>query len=348
VLQKEWLKKKQPLPFDMVVFDEISKMKHSTAKRGRAFCKILPYFHYRVGLTGTPATNGLIDLHGQFLIVDGGFRLGPNITGYRERWFTLNQYSRRYVPRMGAMKAIEERIYDITLEMSQEQYLPELPPLVDVDRLLTLPDEVMEKYLEFEEEFFIEIGEDEVEAFNAAAKSMKCRQLANGAVYTSEDRSQWTLFHDEKLDMLEEIVEELNGEPLLIGYQFKHDAARIKERFPDAVFLDSKNVAEKVKLWNDGKIKILAGHPASMGHGLNLQHGGHHICWFGLPWALELYQQLIGRLLRNGQKGSKIFNHRLIAKGTVEEIMATVVKQKDATQKTLRDAVKRYRETKGA
>lgn len=347
MLKEHWLDHDQPIPFDMVVFDEISKMKSSTAKRCRAFTKLLPYFHYRVGLTGTPATNGVIDLHGQFLMVDGGHRLGPNITGYRTRWFIYNEYSRKYSPRRNANEEIQSRIADITLEMSAEDYL-ELPPLVTVDRLIEMPESAMEKYVEFENEFFAEIDGEEIEAFNSGAKSIKCRQLANGAVYSNLERTEWATLHEEKLDMLEELLDELQDNPLLVCYQFVHDRERIRERFPSAVFLDRTNVAEKVKDWNDGRIKLLVGHPASMGHGLNLQYGGSHICWFGLPWSLELYEQAIGRLLRNGQEAQTVFNHRLLAKGTIEsDVMAKVVEQKGATQRDLRDAIKRYRETKG-
>ena len=344
-LNEHWLDNDQPLPFDMVVFDEISKMKTATAKRCKAFVKLLPYFHYRVGLTGTPASNGVIDLHGQFLMVDGGHRLGPNITGYRTRWFIYNEYSRKYSPRRNAKEEIQHRIADITLEMSSDDYL-ELPPLVTIDHRAELPELAMDKYVEFENEFFATVDGEEIEAFNAGAKSIKCRQLANGAVYSSEDRSEWAILHEEKMDALGELVEELQEQPLLVCYQFIHDKERIRKRFPGAVFLDRTNVAEKVKDWNDGGIKLLIGHPASMGHGLNLQYGGCHLCWFGLPWSLELYEQAIGRLLRNGQTQT-VFNHRLLAAGTIEaEVMAKVVEQKGATQRDLREAIKQYREQK--
>jgi SNF2 family DNA or RNA helicase len=230
--------------------------------------------------------------------------------------------------------------------MKSTDYL-QLPPLIDQDWVLELPEETQKQYKEFEKEFFLAFEGDEIEAFSAGAKSMKCRQLANGAVYTDADRKHWSEFHSAKLDALEEIIEELNGSPVLVCYQFIHDKERILRKFPEAVFLDSKDVASKVHDWNEGEIKILVGHPASMGHGLNLQYGGNHVVWFGIPWALELYEQAIGRLLRNGQKGETVINHRLITKGTIEEAVVTALESKDKTQAALREAIKQYRLKQG-
>lgn len=347
----QWLEKileslfPKNLPFDIVVFDEISKMKHTTSKRSRAFYKILPHMRYRVGLTGTPASNGIIDLHGQYMVIDGGARLGPNITSYRERYFTYNPYSRKYRPMRGATSSIISKISDITIEMASEDYL-QLPPLVDIDIKLKLSEPILKQYREFEKDFFTEINGDDLEVFSAGAKTAKCRQLANGAVYTNQPGEQraWTVFHDEKLDMLEELVNELNGKPLLVCYQFIHDKIRIKERFPDAVFIDNDNVAPIIERWTKGKTRILVGHPMSMGHGLNLQYGGNHICWFGLTYNLEHYTQAIGRLLRNGQKHHTVFNHRLLAEGTVEDWLAKVISSKDITQDGIRRAVKAYQD----
>jgi len=344
-LKSLFIEKSKPLPFDIVVFDEISKMKHATSKRSRAFYSLLPHMSYRVGLTGTPASNGVIDLHGQYMVIDGGARLGPNITSYRERYFTYSQYSRKYQPRRGSTKEIISKISDVTIEMASEDYL-QLPPLVNVDIKLKLSDDVQKQYKEFEKEFYTEIGGEDLEVFSASAKTAKCRQLANGAVYTNQpgEPRAWSVFHDEKLDMLEELVDSLAGKPLLVCYQFIHDKERIKERFPDAVFIDSSNVAPIVQDWTDGKTKLLVGHPASMGHGLNLQFGGHHICWFGLTYDLEHYTQAIGRLLRNGQKEHTVFNHRLLAENTIEDWLSVVISNKDATQGDIRNAVKTYKE----
>jgi SNF2 family DNA or RNA helicase len=274
-------------------------------------------------------------------MVDGGHRLGPNITGFRQRWFVQNQWSMKWEPRRNAAEEIKERISDITLEMSAEDYL-ELPPLVTVDHKIKLSEPLMAQYKEFEKELFLALDSGDVEAFNAAAKSMKCRQLANGAVYTDESRSTFATMHNEKLDMLEELIDEMGDKPLLVCYQFLHDKARISERFPQVEFFNNKDIVGTVARWNRGEIKLLAGHPASMSHGLNLQHGGHHICWFGLPWSLEQYDQAIGRLQRNGQKSKTVFNHRIICEDTIETVIAEALEQKGSTQKDLREAIKQY------
>lgn len=349
VLQTEYLDRKLPLPFDVVVFDEISKMKTSTSKRVKSFMDLHPHFTRHIGLTGTPASNGYIDLHGQYLVLDGGVRLGPNVTSYRDRYFIQNPYSRKYQPRRGASAAIRAQIADITLEMSREDYL-ELPPVQDVDYTVHLPEAVMQKYKEFEDEFFIELDTGKVEAFNSSSKSAKCRQLANGAVYTTDEMGnktgEWAEFHQEKLDVLEEIISSLDGRSLLLCYEFIHDKERIAKRFPKTVFFDSgSNTSKVVNEWNAGRIKILAGHPLSMGHGLNLQFGGHHICWFGMTWNLEHYEQAIGRLDRPGQKET-VFNHRIMAKDTIEKRVGMALSQKDATQAQLRLAIKDYRDSK--
>lgn len=344
VLYEHWIDQGKRLPFDMVVFDEISKMKNSTAKRARGFAKILPQFTYRVGLTGTPAGNGFMDLHGQFLMVDGGHRLGPNITSYRNRWFYHDPFQEKWVLRRGATQEIQTAIQDMTLEMSSADYIS-LPPLVNQDIEIILPKKLQKQYKQFEKEFFMELDNGEgVEAFNAGAKSMKCRQLANGAVYVGEESGgPWEEFHALKTDALEDVVDGLGGKPLLVCYQFKHDAARIKDRFPEAVFIDNKDTLDKVEKWNRGEIQIMCGHPESMGHGLNLQFGGNHVLWFGLPWSLELYLQAIARLLRNGQKGEAVINHRLTAKGTIESAIAAALETKTKTQADLRTAIRDYR-----
>lgn len=339
-----FLNKGLPLPFDMSVYDEVSRMKTSTAKRTRAFTKILPHMAYRVGLTGTPASNGIGDLHGQYLMVDGGHRLGPNITSFRARWMIQDAYGRKWVPRKRAMDEIKDLISDITLEMKRDDYLT-LPPRIDQDIVVEMPEAAAKLYQEFEKNFFVELDACEIEAFNSGAKSTKCRQLANGAVYANAERTTWAAFHDAKLEAVSDIVESLAGKSLLICYQFKHDVERLVKLLPGATVIDQKNVSEKVAAWNRGEIKQLIGHPASMGHGLNLQYGGNHIIWFGLPWSLELYDQAIGRLERNGQ-GEIVVNHRIIAKGTVEEGIAEALQSKGRAQADLREAVKEYRRRK--
>lgn len=346
VLFTHWIDKKKRLPFDMIVFDEVSRVKTATSKRVNQLAKILPYFTYRTGLTGTPATNGIQDLHGQYLMIDGGVRLGPNITSFRNRWLMQDAWSMKWLPRRGATDEVKRLIADITLEMKAEDYL-ELPPVVDQDIKVSLSNDAVEQYKKFERDFFLAMDEGEVEAFNAGAKSMKCRQLANGAVYVDESKTKWAKFHDEKIEAVAELLDDLGDQPLLLCYQFRHDVERLLKKFPEAVVLDGEGTAEKVERWNRGEIKLLIGHPMSMGHGLNLQYGSNHILWFGLPWALELYLQAIGRLARNGQKGEVVVNHRLIASGTIEEAIALAIEDKGKTQEDLREAVKAYREAKG-
>lgn len=342
VLFSHWIDKGKRLPFDAVVFDEISKLKKATSKRAKAFAKILPQMRYRIGLTGTPAANGLPDLHGQFLMIDGGKRLGPNITGFRNRWLIQSPYNHKWLPRKGAPDEIKELVSDITLEMKEEDYL-DLPPLITQDINIELPPAILKQYKDFEDEFFLELDSAEIEAFNSGAKSTKCRQLANGACYVDESGRDWVKAHDLKLDALADLAESLGDKTLIVFYQFTHDLERILARFPDAVAMTSKNTAEAVTQWNAGEIKMMVCHPASAGHGLNLQHGGNHIAWFGLPWSLEHYLQAIARLKRQGQKAEAVVNHRLLVDDTVEQAISEALKAKDATQTTLRAAVKEYR-----
>ena len=345
-LFKHWIDKEKRPPFDMVVFDEVSRMKTATSKRVRAFGKVLPHFTYRSGLTGTPASNGLQDLHGQYLMIDGGVRLGPNITSFRNRWLMQDAYSMKWVTRRGASEEVKNLISDITIEMKASDYL-ELPPLVNQDIKITMPDKVMEDYKKFEKAFFLAMDEGEVEAFNAGAKSVKCRQLASGSVYVGEDSNEWVAFHDEKIEAVAELLDDLGDKPLFLLYQFRHEVERLLKRFPYAVCLDRTDTAGKVESWNRGEIKLLIAHPMSSSHGLNLQYGGNHVLWFGLPWSLELYDQAIGRLARNGQKGEVVVNHRLIAANTIEVGITEALATKGKTQEDLRAAVKAYREAKG-
>lgn len=346
-LDEMYLSRGSKIPFDMVVFDEISKMKMATTKRVKAFSKILPHFRWRVGLTGTPATNGLLDLHGQFLMIDGGKRLGPNITSYRDRWFINDAYAKKWNPRRGAGDEIRDRISDITITMKAEDYIS-LPDRIDQTIEIEFPKTLADKYREFEREFFIELeGGGEVEAFNSGALSMKCRQMANGACYLDDTRTAWSEFHSLKLDAVQEIVDALGDSSTLVCYQFRHDLERLLKRFPKAVAINSKTAGASIEAWNSGEIKMMIGHPASMGHGLNLQYGGCHVVWFGLPWSLELYDQAIGRLHRNGQK-STVINHRIIVKDTIEEAIKSALVGKSRTQSELRGAVERYGRLKEA
>jgi SNF2 family DNA or RNA helicase len=339
-LVEKYLSRGKHLPFNMVIFDEVSKMSNSTSKRVKAFLRLLPYTMRRTGLTGTPATNGLTKLHGQYLTLDGGVRLGRYKTHFESRYFESDYMGYKLVPKPGAEEEIKNAIKDITYTVDAKDYL-ELPEKTVVDIPIELPDEARSTYDEMEEEFFTEIAGEEIEAFNAAAKSTKCLQICNGAVYTDKTGS-FTEVHDSKLEALGDIIEEMAGRPLLVCYSFRSDAERIKRRFKFAMDVREKPADEIVSAWNQGEIPLLIGHPASMGHGLNLQYGGHHIVWFGLPWDLELYDQAIGRLDRQGQK-YPVFIHRLLAEDTMEDkVVKGVLAHKGNIQKALREAVKQY------
>lgn len=340
VLKKHWIGRGLKLPFDIVIFDEVSKMKDATSHRTSNFMDILTHFKYRIGLTGTPATNGYIDLHGQYLVLDGGVRLGPSKSNYRKNYFIHNEYTRKYNLRRNAAAEIRARVSDITLQLSGKERM-QLPPVRDTTIKLSLPDKLQKIYDKFMDDFFIQVNGRDVESLDSSARSMKCRQLANGAVFTTDEGRRtdvWEEFHTEKLDALSELIDTLGGEPLLLYYNFRHDKERIAKRFPETVFLDSKsNVAEVIKLWSAGRIKILSGHYLSMAHGLNLQHGGHHLCHFGVPWDLEWYMQALARLARPGQKHHTVFNHRIVMRGTIEtDVILDVLAMKGATQDDLR------------
>ena len=336
-------------PFQAIVWDEISKMKHSTSERGKAFGKVNPWFSYHIGLTGSPCSNGLSDLHGQYLMVDGGERLTERITHFRERWFYQEAYTRKYKPYPGSQKQIESRIYDITLQMKAKDYL-EVPVFNISDIVLTLPDPLRKAYDKFEKEMFLQLDSGhEVTAFNAATLSTKCLQFANGNIYTEVGVPESAEgVHKLKLDALMEIVDETGDEPILLAYSFKSDAAAIMREFPEAVNLSgmtATKLTSTLSQWNAGEIKLMIGHPASMGHGLNLQYGGSRLVWYGLPWALDLYEQFNARICRQGQT-KPVFCYRILVAGTVEQAVILALESKASTQSDLRDAIQTYRETK--
>lgn len=328
-------------PFDMCVIDELSSFKSSKAKRFRALRKVRPYFKRIVGLTGTPAPNSLIDLWPQLYLLDGGKRLGKTISSYREQYFKPGNRNQFVVYnwnlKEGAEDAIHEKIGDICISMMAKDYL-DIPERIDNEIIIKLPEGANDKYKQLERDLVLELGENDITASNAAVLTNKLLQMSNGAIY-SEDKSVVEI-HDEKLKALLDIIEAANGKPVLIFYSFKHDYDRIVK------FLGSKKLKavglggqEDIKKWNEGKISILLIHPASAGHGLNLQYGGNIIVWFGLTWSLELYQQANARLHRQGQKQSVVVNH-LIAKGTVDEDVMKALGNKEINQNTLLEAVK--------
>lgn len=326
-------------PFDMVVIDELSSFKSNKSKRFRALRKVRPFIKRIVGLTGTPTPNGLIDLWPQIYLLDQGERLGKTITGYRERYFVPGKSDParhivfEWIPKKHAEERIYEKISDICVSMKSIDFL-DLPDRVDHEIKVELPKTAREKYEQLEKDLLLPFQDSDVVADSAAVLSSKLLQLANGAVYDEVKQVQY--IHDDKLDALEELVEQANGKPVLVFYNFRHDLDRLKERFKDAVHLQTD---EEYRRWNKGEIPILLTHPASAGHGLNMQDGGNIIIWFGLTWSLELYQQANARLHRQGQKQT-VHVYHIIADDTVDERVMKALKSKTLTQDELMEAVK--------
>lgn len=329
-------------PFDMVVIDELSSFKSAKAIRFKALRRIRPMVKRVVGLTGTPAPNGLIDLWPQIYLLDMGERLGKTLTRYREAYFTPGRRNGHVVYNYnlneGGEKAIYERISDICISMKAKDYL-QLPERINRTVSIHLPPAVKSRYDDFEREQILALDNedlDEISAVNAAALSGKLLQFANGAIYDSN--KDWHEIHRAKLEALDEIVEAANGQPVLVFYSFKHDLTRIQKhlRKYKPVKLDTK---EDIRNWNAGKTQLLLAHPASAGHGLNLQAGGNIIVWFGLTWSLELYQQANARLDRQGQTKPVIVHHLTVA-GTMDEDVIKSTDRKAAGQDALMDAVK--------
>ena len=323
--------------FDMVVIDELSSFKSAKAERFKALRKYISKADRVVGLTGTPAPNGLMDLWSQMYLIDGGERLGKTITGYRQRFFVPNQRNAttifNYKPVLGAEQEILNRISDICMSMKAEDYL-ELPERIDIKQEIYLSDKELAEYHDFERTSYLAIQQEEITAVSAAGLTNKLLQYANGAVYT--ENGEWVFTNDKKLKALEEIVELSQGKPVLCFYSYKHDLERILKKFPTARKLQSE---DDIVDWNKGEIPLMLAHPASAGHGLNLQAGGNIIVWFGLTWSLELYQQANARLFRQGQRENVIIHH-LICPGTVDEDVMTALAGKADVQNAVLDAVK--------
>lgn len=331
-LRKDW-------PFDMIVVDELSSFKSNQAKRFKSLRTVRPLATRFVGLTGTPAPNGLMDLWPEVYLLDRGERLGKTITGFRDRYFYPGKrngftvYS--WEPKEGAEEAIHEKISDICISMKAEDYL-QLPEQIVNDIRIRLAPAEMLKYQEMEKEKLMELDGQEITALSAAAVWGKLLQLANGAVYDSDGGV--TVLHEKKLDALEEILEASCGHSVLVFYNFRHDYDRLMERFGKFNPRTIKN-SEDISDWNSGRIPLMLAQPASMGHGLNIQAGGHIIVWYGLNPSLELYLQANARLHRQGQKETVII-HRLIVEGTVDEDVIKKLEVKDEHQDSLMEAVK--------
>lgn len=332
-----WLVANHPWDFDMVVIDELSSFKSNQAQRFKAMKKVRPLVSRIVGLTGTPAPNSLLDLWPEMYLMDMGQRLGRFIGGFRDRFFTPDKRNREiiysYKPREGAEEAIYSLISDICISMKAVDYL-DMPELI-MNRVEVSMDSREQKiYDDFQRNMVVSLQGEELDAVNAAALSGKLTQMANGAVY-GENRKVLHI-HDRKLDALEDLMEAANGKPLLVAYWYEHDLQRIKARFKNARCIDT---TQDIDDWNAGRITLALIHPASAGHGLNLQEGGCTIVWFGLTWSLELYQQLNARLWRQGQKHTVVIHH-IVTKGTHDEDVLRALDNKDTRQSALIDAVR--------
>ena len=334
-----WLIEQSGLPFDydMVVIDELSSFKSHQAKRFRSLMKVRPTVKRMVGLTGTPSSNGLMDLWAEFRLLDMGKRLGRFITHYRDEFFRPDKRNGQvifsYKPKDGAEEEIYRRISDITISMKSTDFL-QMPECVINEIEVSLSDKEMKMYNGLKKDLVLAIANKEIDAVNAGALSNKLSQMANGAVY-DEDKN-YIEIHDRKLDALEDLIEQSNGKPVLVAYWFKHDLERIKKRFTVREIKTSKDIAD----WNNGSIPVAVIHPASAGHGLNIQEGGSTLIWFGLTWSLELYLQTNARLWRQGQKSKTVVIHHIITKGTTDERIMKALRTKETTQDALMDAVK--------
>lgn len=323
--------------YDMIIIDELSSFKNHKSKRFQSLMKVRPKVKRIIGLTGTPSSNGLMDLWAEFKLLDFGERLGRFITHYRNNYFIPDKrngeiiYS--YKPMPYAEDAIYRRISDITISMKSTDHL-QMTELITSQYEVQLSEEETQRYEELKADFILELPEGEITAANAASLTGKLSQLANGAIY--DDDGNIIEFHDRKLDALEDLIEAANGKPLLVAYWFKHDLQRIKKRFNVREIKSSKDITD----WNNGDIPVAVIHPASAGHGLNLQAGGSILIWFGLTWSLELYQQTNARLWRQGQTSGTVVIEHIITKGTIDERILKALSLKEVTQNALIDAVK--------
>ena len=332
----EWLCNNYDFDFDMIVIDELSSFKSSSSKRFKALRKIRPRVKRIVGLTGTPAPNTLMDLWSQINLIDMGQRLGRFISNYRNNYFIPDKRNAQvifsYKPREGAEEEIYKRISDICVSMKACDYL-DMPERIDNIVHVKMSEDEKKLYKKLEKDMLLPLADGEIDAVNAAALSNKLLQMANGAVY--DELKETKIIHDRKLEALEDLIEAANGKSVLIFYAYKHDKERIVKKFKVTEISTSKEISK----WNERKIQIAIAHPASTGHGLNLQAGGSTIIWFGLTWSLELYQQANARLWRQGQKDTVIIHH-IVSKGTIDEEVMSALQRKQCGQENLINAVK--------
>ena len=340
----QWLIEKSGIKFDFdtLVLDELSSFKNGRSKRFQSLLKVRPYVKRVVGLTGTPASNGLMDLWAEFRVLDAGKRLGRFITNYRNDYFRPDKRNGQviftYKPLPGSEERIYEKISDMTISMKSTDYL-DMPELISNEYKVYLSDKEMALYESLKEDYIAELDDKELTAANAASLTNKLSQLANGAIY--DDDRNVTYFHDRKLDALEDLIEAANGKPILVSYWFKHDLERIKERLDNlGVHYEVISSVGSIRDWNSGKLEVGLINPASCGHGVNLQEGGSTLIWYGLTWSLELYQQTIARLWRQGQSSKTVVVQHIVTAGTVDESILKALQRKDATQASLIEAVK--------
>jgi SNF2 family DNA or RNA helicase len=323
-------------PFDMVVIDESTSFKNASSKRFKAMRRVLPYTQYMALLTGTPSPNGLIDLWSQIYLIDFGQSLGRTMTAYKQRFFEADYMGYKFKARDGAESSIHNLIAPFTVHMSAEDYL-DLPPRIDLTIKTQMPDAALQKYKDFERTLLAELDDgDVVEAMTAAVLANKLLQYANGGLYT-DDKKNWSEIHSAKLDALAEILEDNAGENVLVSYNYRFDLERLQKRFPDAVVLDKQQ--ETIDRWNHGETRLLLAHPASAGHGLNIQAGGSLIVWFGMTWSLENYLQFNARLHRQGQTKPVRIIH-LVTEDTIDERVLAVLGNKERSQSALLKALK--------
>jgi SNF2 family DNA or RNA helicase len=340
----EWLIEDSgfPFDFDMVILDELSSFKNHRSKRFRSMMKVRPKVKRIVGLTGTPSSNGLMDLWAEFRLLDMGQRLGRFITQYRTNYFMPDKrngeiiYS--YKPLPGAENTIYREISDITISMKSTDHL-KMPKLISSEYEVRLSDEEQKRYDSLKKNLVLQLPSGDITAANAASLSGKLCQMANGAVYSNT--GDIVHIHDRKLDALEDLIEAANGKPVLVAYWFKHDLARISERLHKLhIPFSCLDTSDSIRRWNNSELPVALVHPASAGHGLNLQSGGSTLIWFGLTWSLEFYQQTNARLWRQGQTAGTVVIEHIITKGTIDERIMKALSQKNSTQAALINAVK--------
>jgi len=350
VLRKYFVSKNKPLPFDIVVYDEVTKCKNSGTNRVKAWRHLTNLVHRKCGLTGTPASNGLKDLFGQYLVVDDGERFGTSKTAFRDKFFyQVGQYADQIEMYPSAPDKIRELISDITIQLKEEDYL-QLPPFSYNDLWVDLPPKLRAQYDQLERDLFVELDNAvELNVVNKAALSNKCLQFANGCAYINPGEPEAVEVHDLKLEAMDEILEEVGDSNILVMYAFKTDAERLLKRYPFAVNISGykgKQFSEIQERWNRGEIRMLIGHPQSMGHGLNLQRGAHHMATFGLTWSLEQFNQWIKRIHRQGQE-NPVICHRILMRDTVEVAQLAALEKKHSEEQNFREAVAEYRRQRG-